>query len=106
MNIDINELFERKEVTIRKKSFSIHELSVKDRRDVLALLDDKPDNSTISATMVLLGCYEFEGMELADVEALPGRVLDELSEKIADISGMSPNREDDDDDKAKKPEKS
>ena len=83
-------LFAEKTVKINGEEFHIHELSVKDRREVFASADDENKSALlVSGLLILRGCVEFADKVLEDVEDLPGSVFDKLSNEVADLSGMS-----------------
>lgn len=86
-------LFATKEIESGGTVFHVQELSVRHRSEIFDIFNEDKDATKMSATIILYGCEEFRGKTIDDVIDLPGSVFDDLSNAVADVSGMNVDEE-------------
>jgi hypothetical protein len=81
--------FNSKTIKINGDSFTLTELSARQRKDLFKLFNDQTDPIEVQAHTILMGCKEFKGKEIDDILDCPGTVVSALSDGVMEISGLS-----------------
>ncbi len=86
-------MFEITKIKHGDNEYSVHEISVRARRDIFAAYKADGDLTTMSVSIVLAGCVELAESGSEAVLDLPGSVFDTLSDAITELSGMAGKKE-------------
>jgi hypothetical protein len=93
--METSSMFESKKVEAGGKTFTVHEITVKQRKEIFSQHKEDGDATTMAANLVLFGCDQFKEKSIDDVLELPGTVFDKISSAVADVSGMGGDDADD-----------
>ena len=88
--------FKQDSVTIDGADFHVHEITIGQRRKILAAFNESKDSTMYSVGLVQGGCDEFDGASDDDILAMPASLFDAIAEAVADVSGMNPDDDDED----------
>jgi len=80
--------FKLKKIDVNGQKYEVHEISVRQRREIFSQHKESGDALEMSISLVLFGCVQFEGKDDEAVLDLPGTVFDAISGAVADVSGM------------------
>lgn len=80
--------FNERCVKIGDAEYNVRELSVRQRKAVFDAFKADSDAAIMGAQLIVYGCREFADKTTDQVMDLPGSLFDELSNAVAEISGM------------------
>jgi len=80
--------FNQKTVEISGESFTVKELSARQRKEALKMYNDKADPIDLQARYIQMGVEELKEKDLDFVLDLPGSVFTDLVEAVMEISGL------------------
>jgi hypothetical protein len=81
--------FQTKTVEINGESFTVKELSARQRKEALKLYNDKADPIDIQAHYIKMGVEKFKDSLTEDILDIPGSAFTELVEAVMEISGLT-----------------
>ena len=82
--------FDSKKVEVKGESFTVVELSAKQRQQVFKLFKSEDiDPVELQANYIQLGCKEFASSSIDEVMELPGSLFGLLADEIVKISGLA-----------------
>ena len=88
--------FKNETVEIDGSVYHVHEITIGQRRKILAAFNESKDSTMYSVGLVQGGCDEFDGTSDDDILAMPASLFDAIAEAVADVSGMNPDDDDED----------
>ena len=86
--------FKQDSVVIDGDSFHVHEITIGQRRKILAAFNESKDSTMYSVGLVQGGCDEFVDASDDDILAMPASLFDAIAEAVANVSGMNPDDDD------------
>lgn len=75
------------------ESFTVRELSARQRKDLFKMHKDEIDPIEIQAHIIKMGCPAFKDKDLDSIFDLPGSLYDSLANAVLKISGLSDDAE-------------
>jgi len=80
--------FKTSKKEIEGESFSIRELSAKQRQVMLGLHTDETNPIVIQANLIKMCCDGFEEKTIDEILDMPGGCFDELAKEVLEVSGL------------------
>jgi hypothetical protein len=86
--------FKSDTVEIDDTTYHVQEISIGQRRKILAAFNKSKDSTMYSAGLIQGGCDEFEGVSDDEIMEMPASIFDAIAEAVANVSGMNPDDDD------------
>lgn len=81
--------FQKKTLKLNGESYTVQELSARQRKEALKLYKEEIDPIDMQANYIQMGVIEFKETPIEKILDLPGTAFTKLVEAVTDVSGLT-----------------